>query len=42
MRMTVYIVEGKQITYPNPAFMLAKVTKCKTLNVSCKPRLNQT
>ena len=35
-------IEGKQSTYPNPAFMLAKVTECKTLNVSYKPRLNQT
>ena len=42
--MTVYMVEGKQSTYPNPAFMLAKVTECKTLNVLYKPfaRLNQT
>ena len=28
--MTVYMVEGKQNTYPNPAFMLAKVIECKT------------
>ena len=42
LRMTVYTVEGKQSTYPNPAFMFAKVTVCKTLNVSYKPRLNQT
>ena len=44
LRMTVYMVEGKQSTYPNLAFMLAKVTECKTLNVSYKPfaRLNQT
>ena len=40
--MTVYMVEGKQSTYPNPAFMLAKVIECKTLNVSHEPRLNQT
>ena len=26
LRMIVYMVEGKQSTYPNPAFMLAKVT----------------
>ena len=38
--MTVYMVEGKQIAYPNPAFMLAKVTECKTLSLSYKPRLN--
>ena len=35
-------IEGKQSTYPNPAFMLATVTEWKTLNVSYKPRLNQT
>ena len=40
--MTVCMVEGKQSTYPNPAFMLAKVTECKNLNVSYKSRLNQT
>ena len=42
--MTVYMVEGKHSTYPNPAFMLAKVTESKTLNVSYKPIaiLNQT
>ena len=32
--MTVYMVEGKQSTYPYPAFMLTKVTESKTLNVS--------
>ena len=41
LRMTVYMVEGKQSTYPNPAFMLAKITECKTLKLSYKPRLNQ-
>ena len=41
LKMTVYMVEGKQSTYTNPAFMLANVTESKTLNLSYKPRWNQ-
>ena len=41
LKMTVYLVEGKQSTYTNPAFMLANVTESKTLNLSYKPRWNQ-
>ena len=40
LRMTVYMVEGKQNTCSNPAFMLAEVTECKTVSLSYKPRLN--